>query len=326
MGRQTDTIILAVWILILASISQWYLVSRLIIPNADARIEYQNGIFANEQVPPYQYRVLLPSLALTIQNLLANAFPSISMKSAHVLSYAGLEFGMFLAIFALFHRYLVHWFSGVLPFVGLACLQTVIPLAITGQYMEDDFATLLFYLIGFVAFLKRRDWLLPILITIGTFNREQIIYLLIFYVVYRVFGVRSFGAKQVTIVVMSILGFAAVFVGLRFFYGFKPSQYTIALHLSHNLNLYNLLHFILPVWGSEVLGFVLLCILAFRRSAPFFQWSVVALIPYTVVFVISGNLWELGKYLPAFITLIPMSLQALGDAWPRESPAMLRDS
>jgi hypothetical protein len=102
-----------------------------------------------------------------------------------------------------------------------------------------------------------------------------------------------------------------VFLGVRMYFGFKPSQYTVALHVAHNTSLANLWTQILPLWLSNVAGFVVMSAMAFSKSNLFYRLSFISLAAYIVLFFFNGNMWELAKFLPAYLILIPMSLQTL---------------
>jgi hypothetical protein len=130
-------------------------------------------------------------------------------------------------------------------------------------------------------------------------------------VIYLISQQKIFDRKKILIVAVCFSVFLSVFFGTRLFYGFKPTQYTIGLHIAYNTDVGKLILSIIPLWFAEVVGLTILCTFAFRRSNLFFKLSFLSLGSYTALFFVKGNMWELAKFLPAFIILIPMSLQIL---------------
>jgi len=203
------------------------------------------------------------------------------------------------------------FFTGKTTLIGILLLQVVLPLSVTGYFMEGDFITLLFYLLALNLMLRRRDVYLPLLVGVATLNREQIIFVLVFYVIYLISQGRVFRKRSMLIVAASIAAFLLGFFAVRCHFGFPTTQYTIASAIAHNTNPHRLLRSIAPLWVAEVAGFAILSALAFQASNMFFKLAFLSLGLYSLLFFISGNLWELAKFLPAFLIMIPMSLQIL---------------
>jgi hypothetical protein len=91
------------------------------------------------------------------------------------------------------------------------------------------------------------------------------------------------------------------------------------LHITRNMEFKRLFMQIIPLWLAEIAGFALISILAFKRSNLFFKLSFISLGLYVFLFFFKGNLWELAKFLPAFLVMIPMSLQVLTGELANES-------
>lgn len=292
----------------LALISTWYVSRTVIIPQVDERIELTNRILSGEQSPPYQYRLLKPILGRAFETAIS---PLIGDRRwQHIIAYGLLTFMTFLGIFPSFYSYLQRDFSGTTPLIGVLALQVVIPLSITGYYMEGDFVNLLFYIIGLSLIRQEKDEYLPVLVGLGALNREQFVFILIWYFAYSI-GQKRLTLRRVLLASASLLVWFAVYIGIRMYFGFKPSQYTIALHMASNTNMGVLFTSILPLWISNVAGFVILSILAFRKSNAFHRLSFLSLLVYVALFFVNGNMWELAKFLPAYLIMIPMSLQTL---------------
>jgi Gpi18-like mannosyltransferase len=292
----------------LALISTWYVSRTVIIPHVDGRIEHADKVLSGQQSPPYQYRVLKPILGTAFESAISPLIGDRRLQ--HIISYGLLSFMTFLGIFLAFYSHLQRDFSGTTPLIGVLALQVVIPLSTTGYYMEGDFINLLFYILGLSLIQREKDGYLPALVGLGTLNREQFVFILIWYFAWLI-GQRKLTLRSILLALASLLVWFAVYAGIRAHFGFKPSQYTVALHLASNLNLGILFTSILPLWISNVAGFVVLSIFAFRRSNTFHRLSFLSLLAYVVLFFVNGNMWELAKFLPAYLIMIPMSLQIL---------------
>lgn len=295
-------------LVMLALISAWYVSRTVIIPQVDERIELTNKILAGEQSPPYQYRLFKPMLGRAFETAISPLIGD--PRWQHIIAYGLLTFMTFLGIFAAFYSHLQRDFSGTTPLIGVLALQAVIPLSTTGYYMEGDFINLLFYVIGLSLIRQEKDGYLPVLVGLGTLNREQFVFILIWYIAYFI-GQRKLTWRRVLLASASLLVWFAVYIGIRMYFGFKPSQYTIALHIASNTNMGILFTSILPLWISNVAGFVALSIFAFRKSNTFHRLSFLSLLVYVALFFVNGNMWELAKFLPAYLIMIPMSLQIL---------------
>ena len=80
---------------------------------------------------------------------------------------------------------------------------------------------------------------------------------------------------------------------------------------SRNLDFNNLLTLTIPLWLVVFFGFVFFSIKSFKKSIPFFKYAFIGLSLYLVAFFFRAYLWELAKFTPAFLILIPMTLQGL---------------
>lgn len=291
-------------LLVMALTSTCYVLNMVIFPYTASRIELVEDILSRQAEPPYQYRILQPAMGKVMEN-------GISLLTgggdAHIGASALLAFITFLAIFFAFHSYLQTDFSERTSFTGAILLQVVIPLSVTGFYVEGDFLNLLFYILGLILIKRGKDRYLPILVALGTLNREQFVFIVVWYFLHLAAEKKLTTQKLILILLCATAWFAA-YIGVRMYFGFKPSQFTTALHIANNTA--NLLR-IIPLWTAEVAGFAALCLLAFRKSNLFYKLSFLSLIPYGALFFVNGNMWELAKFLPAFLIMIPMGLQAL---------------
>ncbi|MCA2002041.1 MAG: hypothetical protein LDL51_09270 [Chloroflexi bacterium] len=302
-------------LLTLALISSWFICLNVILPNVNSRIQRESEILSGQMEPPYQYRLLKPLLGAAV-----GAVVSVFTESAfaqHVVSYVLISFATFLGVFFSFYSYLRYNFSQGASLIGVLLLQAVIPLAVTGEYMEGDFINLFFYILGLIFIQREKYRWLPLLFVVGTLNREQFIFLAVWCAIY-LFAKGRMTLSKALLVLACFLTWSVVFAVVRMYFGFKPSQYTFALHVARNTDALNLFGRILPLWAAEVGGFAVLSVLAFRKSDWFYRLSFLSLLPYGVLFFLNGNMWELAKFLPAFLAMIPMSLQGMAGAFDGE--------
>jgi len=296
-------------ILVLTLISTLYMNLVVVRPNVELRIEHEDRILSGQMDAPYQYRVLQPLISRGVQSLLASSFSSRSLQ--HILAYTLLDYITFAAIFFAFYVSLKRTtLTDPSAFLGLALLQVVIPLSITGYDVNGDFITLFFYLLGLNLVFSGREDYLPLVIGIATFNREQIIFLLAFYLAYRLGHPQGIDKRALRVVILSLVAFIAAYLSVRYVFGFKVNPATPQLAIANNTDPQRLLYIAL-LWSAQVAGFVALCALAFKRSIRYFKLAFLSLGIYGALFFVNGNLWEMAKFLPAFIIMIPMGLQAL---------------
>jgi hypothetical protein len=295
-------------ILTLTLISTLYMNLVVVRPNVELRIDHEDRILAGQMDAPYQYRVLQPLISRAVQSLLVS-FPSRSLQ--HILAYTLLDYATFAGIFLSFYIFLKRTnLTEPSTLLGLALLQVVIPLSVTGYDVNGDFITLFFYILGLnLAFSGREDYL-PLVIGVATFNREQIIFLLAFYLAYRLGHPKGIDKRALCVVVLSLVAFIAAYLAVRLIFGFKVNPSTLQLVVANNTDPQRLLYIVL-LWSAQVAGFVALSALAFKQSVRFFKLAFLSLGVYGALFFVNGNMWEMAKFLPAFLIMIPMGLQAL---------------
>lgn len=293
------------FIVLLLTLISFQIVSvKTIQPDVKKRIQLQDTILSGQMEPPYQYRIMKPVLGYTLQTFLS---PFIKDKiKSHILSYRIILFFVFLGIYFLFYKFLKRFFSENTCIIGLLLLQIVIPLGITSIWEDGDYYTLLFYLIGLNLIFSGKDLLLPFVIFIGEFNRDQIIFLLVFYCIYLFENKKLFNRRSILIVILSVILWAGAYYSMRLIFGFKESIYTVAHNLHSNRSAWEL---ILELWIAQVFIYVILSVKSYKRSSLFFKGCLLSLIVYFGIFFFNGILSQLAKFLPAYLILIPMSLQ-----------------
>jgi hypothetical protein len=307
----------AVLVASLALSSAWYVFKRVIQPNVAAREALVERVLAGSADAPYQYRVLHPLLGHAIEALLPAALGG---EWRHGLAYGALCLGCFAGIYGFFHAWLRTLFSPAPALLGVALLALPLPLAVSGYFVEGDFLTLLAFILGLRLMASGADAWLPLVVAVGTLNREQTVYLAVFYAAQLAArGCLGRRGKQ-AILLACVAAFLLVYLGVRSWYGPHANPYGIAFNVAHNTSPRTLREAVIPLWLSVVAGPATLAALSFRSTTRFFRLAFLALVPYAVLFFLNGILIELAKFLPAFLVLIPMAVQTLTGERPRELP------
>jgi len=293
-------------ILLLTLISYKFVDTVHLKPNVVERYEIQMSILKGEMEYPYQYRVLKPAMGYVLQKIIYN-FVHNSYK-ASLYAYEILLFIAFLSIYSCFYFFLKIFFSYKTCIIGLLLLQVVIPLSIDGVWGEGDFYTLLFYIVGFILIFKSKDYYLPLVFGIGILNREQIIFLMVFYIAYLISQKRLYAKKSYIVITLSLIAYAIVYFALRLKFGFKFDPALINKNVTSNISE---IWPLIQLWAAEVFIFVILSLKSFRKSNLFFKLGFISLSVYISFFFFFGYLGELAKFLPAYLIFIPMSLETL---------------
>lgn len=298
---------LAYLVILLVTMIIFQIISdRSIFPDVPLRMKIQNDILSGEMEAPYQFRIVKPVLGYSIQQVLSS-FISNPFK-VHTLSYQIILFFCFFGIFYQFYKFLKRFFTDTTCMLGILLLGIVIPLGITSFWEDGDYYTLFFYAWGLNLIFDRKDYYLPFLILFGTLNRTQIVFILTFYVIFLFSNKELFRKKSFVIIGLSFASFLLAFYSLRLYFGFKINPYPVWHEIESN---YSSRFIILQLWTEEIIVFLILSILAFKKSSRFFRLSLLSLIIYVIFFFFNSILSQLAKFLPAFLIMIPMSLQAL---------------
>ncbi|HNI99536.1 MAG TPA: hypothetical protein PL169_25970, partial [Leptospiraceae bacterium] len=284
-------------------------------PNLQKRIEFVDEILKGKSVQPYQYRVLKPFLGKKIGSLIP-----FNGHIKHFVGFSILNFFVFFGIYFLFFNYLKIFYDEKISFIGVLILQILIPLSVSGFYMEGDFITLLFYTVGLMLLFKNKQYFLPVLMFLAALNREQFIFFSVWHFIF-LYSFKRLDKKNLFILFLSVIMFWAGYHLPRLYFGIRENPYSMEIHLKNNTDPFWLYLKIIPLWISEIAGFFILAVYAFRKSSLFFRLLLISLIPYTAAFYVKANIWELAKYLPAMLVLIPMALGALTEERQTSGPA-----
>jgi hypothetical protein len=291
-------------IILLTLISQRIVYNDIIYPKPEFRIEMQNLILSGNGEVPYQYRVLKPLLGKVIGTIIS---PVVKNEiSNHLAAYKILSYITFFFIYWLFYLFLKNFYSEITAVCGLLLMQIVIPLCITNNWQEGDFMTVAFFLAGLLAIIKKKQYWLPLIIAVGTLNRDQIAFIVVLYAAYLIEQKKLVKAQSIIVILMCAASFCISYFGLRMYFGFKPTMYTVAFNTSANMRNWTSIG---RLWAEQVAIFVILCMMVYKKSRPFFKYSFLSLILYTVLFFFNGIMGELAKFLPAYVIMITMGIQ-----------------
>lgn len=292
----------------LALLCAWFVVNRSLYPDVPQRMAWTDEVFAGTREAPYQYRVLEHLLGVGFGALLSPVVASERLR--YFLGFALVDLVAFAAIFWLLHAWLRARFSRLATLLGMALFAAVVPLTVTGV-VEGDYLTVAAYLAAFVLMDRGRDWAVPLVVLVAALGREQAIFVVAFHGLKLLAEERAFAPRGVALGAAGVVAWAVPYFGVRWWFGLKESPYTVAAHVANNTDLGNLVYAIGPLWLALVGGLVVLAALGWRASDRVARWWALALVPYTVLFFFLGNLWELAKYLPAVLVLLPVALRAV---------------
>lgn len=291
-------------IIILTLISYKYADMKILSPDLLTRVEVQNNILSGQMDYPYQYRVFKPALGLAVQKAVG-IFVSNRFK-AHLYAFEIITLAAFFLFYFCFYKFLKIFFSDNASIIGLLFLQAVIPLSVTSVWQEGDFYNFIFFTVGLLLMFNSKDYYLPVVFALGFLNREQMIFLFVFYVAYLISQNKLNTKKSYAVILLSIVSCAVVYFALRWKFGWKYTE----INYNAVRNIENI-WLIIQLWAAEVLLFAVLSIKAFKDSNKFFKLGLIALGLYFVLYFFYGYMAELAKFLPAYLILIPMSLQYL---------------
>lgn len=246
-----------------------------------------------------EYGMLTPAIIYAVQKVLNIPF---NIYKSQLIASNAVNFLLFLLIYFSFFRYLKYYFRDSVSMVGLMLLASVVTLSINGSYPESDFLNLLFFLAGFHLMLKGRDIFLPGLILIGMFNEMQISFLVVFYICFLAARGKRLSIRNILILLLSSLVCVTTYMAIDSNIGIYDIN--TDLNISNNLKNPGLL---LQMWLVSI-ALIVVSIFGFRSSQKFFRYALAAVFIFIVLIFILGNFYDSGKFLPAYLILLPMSL------------------
>ncbi len=300
------------WVILaaLSGLSTLYVFFHVIRPFVNLRMELADAILSGTAEPPYRYRVLKHWLASLLEFPLSWLLDDGTV--VHQLAYGTLVLATLLAINVLLYRELSARFGDSWALFGTAWMQLLVPLSVTGAMMEGDFLTLLAYVGGLALMRTGRDHYVPLVILVTALNREQAIFIAGLHGLYLLDGKHRGPLQAVGLFAADVIAWAVSFVGLRWVYGVLPSRFTLRGHVTYNTDPGNLVMDILPRLAVVIGPLLILACLGRRKASSFERLTMMALVPYTVLFFLLGKMDELAKFLPAALILLPVALLGLG--------------
>ena len=248
-------------------------------PFAGSRTSFLNKIVTGKHVAPYQYRILKPFIYKSLNKLVPIKEPIRTLVTSTIVALA-----CFYGIYQLFYMYLPAY-----QIIGMFLLFLIIPVSITGFWQFGDFINLLFVLVILWA-VKIHSIPLLFLSLIGVFNRDQIIYFSLFYLV-------RYPNEWAVVLFYMLFGFGISYSIMKHY---KPEINTASVkkHIKNNTDFSNVMRRILPNWFVYIVPF---WILGFVYADSV---TLAILGAYTIVFFFMGHMWEFAKYLPVHVILI----------------------
>lgn len=261
------------------------------------QVDYIQKAVTNQHEPPYKYRIIVPSACwlvnrVTHSHLFTQLFMSLLIFG-----------GMYLAVYNYFSRLLIREQTATLLFAAL------VPTSITPYWVLDDYIIVTIYALALTLIFDKEFKRLGLLLFIGSLIREQVIFIVPFF---WIISAQKLSPKYLKATQYAIWYFVICIAGYfwpRALFGLEPSRYTWAHHIHNNLSH---LSTIIPLWLAFIVPII---IFAFLRSFKLNRDGVTlgVLIVYTGCFFISGNMWELAKFLPGMLIFISLALH--GDKW-----------
>ncbi len=106
--------------------------------------------------------------------------------------------------------------------IGLLLFQSVIMLLIQNIYTEPAIFNLTFFAAGLLIIAMKKDFLLPLLISLGSLNQPQILALLLFYMIYQFSLGKLMKLRSSVIFLTSLASWLLIENILKSFYGLRP--------------------------------------------------------------------------------------------------------
>lgn len=288
----------------MATITSFYVYKELVAPFAFERICYELDVLNGQTVSPYLYRPLWPWLSQSFAQFTTqwgwNA--ELQHKIFHGIWNTAILTWMYYGVF----RFFTLWTKHSTALVGVFVLQALVPLSISGYYMEENFFQLGGVAWMLFAFYKQRWVLLYIGMCILSIHREQSLMIPI-WITLSMLHLTAQNKNWLRISGLFII-WCAIFMGLRWIRGVHYTPYSMEFHLSYNLDKYHFTHYIAPLWLGQVILPLLLAATQWHKLKPPFKSWLISLIPYYFLFLVFGKWTELDKAMSGYLFMIPPAL------------------
>lgn len=271
--------------------------------NEAVKTDQQSEILRGKIPYPLAYSVFVPASAYILQKILK----PLAGKQARsfIYSYNLIIFIAFLLVYIVLYFFLRMFFSEITSITGLFLFLTIVPLSLNGVWPEIEVINFLYYILGFLCMFKSKDIFLPLIFAAGMLNDFSIIFLIVFYIVYKATQQKLLTKKSFTVVLLSVISIIIVFTALTWKFGFQGEN---IIRISENFdNIYS----IFELWFTETIVFIVLSIMAYKSTSRFFKSAIVSLFFYLILLFIFSDMITLAKFFPAYLILLPMSLEIL---------------
>ena len=283
-----------IFIILLAYITTYIFYKNILVFRIDDYFNMTKLIVLKNIESPYSYRILFPY----VFNFLG-ALTSIRLFLVSVLSvYFAINYFTIVLIKEIANIYLIDLRNKSILILLFLFSQVFLQ---TSYVIDDNFIFLIFLLILFYS--ERLYWFkLYLILIISVFCRPQSIYFLLFTLIIIYFNKNLNFQNILKIIILLVVATSSYFTITLIFKSDYIDIYTIMHHIENNSKYF--VSKILPLW--LVIGPLLFAIfIKFKNLNIKHRFFIFATIPYTLIFFIKGNLWELDKYFPAiFIFLI----------------------
>lgn len=272
--------------------------------NLTLRNEIYSGIAGKREIPPSNTFIVSTAAGISLQKIVKFFFRNSNV--AHLTAHSILIFLIFFFLYFAFYRYLRIFFDDKYSIIGTMLTGVVITLGLRELFPEGEILNFLVYTSGFLLMFKAKDYLLPFITGIAALNDAQPFFLMILYITYLI-SEKKLNTRKAYLVILSSLIFIFIcYFPVKIFFGYNI--FTLQNHLTGNVSNPGLMFQFL---FSTLFIFLFLSIKAFHFTSLFFKFGLVLMFLYLLYSFFFTLLNDTGRLLPAYLVLIPMSLQTL---------------
>jgi hypothetical protein len=288
-------------VILLSMISYLIVDGRIIKPQSNSKYELQQLILTGQEETQQQYSVLTPAVTYAMQKLIGVIV--INNAKARLYSFEIVAFFSFLAFYFILYFYLRLNFDEKQSMIGLLLFQSVIMLLIQNVYTEPAIFNLTFFAAGLLIIAMKKDFLLPLVIMLGSLNQPQILALLLFYMIYQFSSGNLMKLRSSVIVLTSLASWLLVENILKSFYGLRPET------SPGQLDLVNIPMFILMLGILVVMSFKSLF-----KGDMIFKFSILFTPLYILLALMLMPQATLLDLSPVLLFIIPAGLYRFSDS------------
>lgn len=298
-------------------------------PYALERIELHERILGGAAESPYRYRVLVPCLAEGLTRALSAALPG---GKAFMLAYALLDLAAILLLLGVLYRYLRAWFTSDQALIGVLFAAATMPMALRDHYYQPwSVLEAGLFAAGLLCIRDRLYVLLAVIVSLASFNRETAVFIPLAFLVCAFGGNGMDGGndesgahgasgagdatdlsrrKFILLFAAYVAIWAAVFFGLRWFFGEGPRVISVRELLARNTirpAIFRTAVHLALIFGA----FWLFAALGFRRAPAFVKRTVLLAPAYLVAVALWGIWYEVRLLMPLYAIVVPLGLSFL---------------